>query len=280
MPKLKTSNREVQDYLIKIAKYWIEEFDIDGWRLDVSDEVSHDLWKRFRKEIKAAKADAVIIGENWHNAESFLRGDEFDSIMNYAFTNVCLAYFKGEKSAQETSDYLNMVIMRNRDQANRMMLNFLDTHDTPRFITEIGGSRDKVLAALSLSVVYMGANSLFYGTEIGLEGKGDPDCRRTFPWQNLEENKTYIEKVKEILEIKKHQTIKDGDIKIYSHKDLLLLERFDQEKTLSLAINLGRQKDFALADENILISNNYSNQSLGESSFVVWEKYSKKSGFS
>ena len=75
--------------------------------------------------------------------------------------------------------------------------------------------------------------------------------------------------------IKKHQTIKNGKIKIYSHKDLLLLERFDQEKTLSLAINLGRQKDFALADENILISNNYSNQSLGEASFVVWEKYSK-----
>ncbi|MEQ0487890.1 alpha-amylase family glycosyl hydrolase, partial [Anaerococcus murdochii] len=275
MPKLKTSNREVQDYLIKIAKYWIEEFDIDGWRLDVSDEVSHDLWKRFRKEIKACKADAVIIGENWHNAESFLRGDEFDSIMNYAFTNACLAYFKGEKSAQETSDYLNMVIMRNRDQANRMMLNFLDTHDIPRFITEIGGSRDKVLAALSLSVVYMGANSLYYGTEIGLEGKGDPDCRRAFPWENLEENKTYIEKVKEILAIKKHETIKDGDIKIYSHKALLIVERFDEEKTLSLAINLGSQIDFALADEKILLSNNYSNQRLGEDSFVVWEKYSK-----
>lgn len=275
MPKLKTSNREVQDYLIKIAKYWIEEFDIDGWRLDVSDEVSHDLWKRFRKEIKAAKADAVIIGENWHNAESFLRGDEFDSIMNYAFTNACLAYFKGKKSARETSDYLNMVIMRNRDQANRMMLNFLDTHDTPRFITEIGGSRDKLLAALALSVVYMGANSLYYGTEVGLEGKGDPDCRRAFPWEKLEENKDLLEKIKEILAIKKHQTIKNGKIKIYSHKDLLLLERFDQEKTLSLAINLGRQKDFALADDNILISNNYSNQSLGEASFVVWEKYSK-----
>lgn len=275
MPKLKTSNREVQDYLIKIAKYWIEEFDIDGWRLDVSDEVSHDLWKRFRKEIKAAKADAVIIGENWHNAESFLRGDEFDSIMNYAFTNACLAYFKGEKSAQETSDYLNMVIMRNRDQANRMMLNFLDTHDTPRFITEIGGSKDKLLAALALSVAYMGANYLYYGTEIGLEGKGDPDCRRAFPWEKLEENKDLLGKIKEILEIKKHQTIKDGDIKIYSHKDLLIVERFDEEKTLSLAINLGSQIDFALADEKILLSNNYSNQSLGESSFVVWEKYSK-----
>ena len=121
----------------------------------------------------------------------------------------------------------------------------------------------------------MGANSLYYGTEVGLEGGGDPDCRRTFPWENLEENKTYIEKVKEILAIKNHQTIKNGKIKIYSHKDLLLLERFDQEKTLSLAINLGRQKDFVLADENILISNNYSNQSLGEASFVVWEKYSK-----
>lgn len=272
MPKLKTSNKEVQDYLIKIGKYWIEEFDVDGWRLDVSDEVSHDLWKRFRKEIKSAKADAVIIGENWHNAEAFLRGDEFDSIMNYAFTNTCLDYFKGKISAQKASDKLNMILMRNRDAANRMMLNFLDTHDTPRFITEIGGSLDKTLAALALSVVYMGANSLYYGTEVGLEGKGDPDCRRTFPWEKIEEKQDVLGKIKEILAVKKHEAIKNGGIKIYSEGDLLILERFVNEKTLSLAINLGKEKNFDLGCKEIFAAGNFKNQKLGENSFVIWEK--------
>lgn len=271
MPKLKTSNKEVQDYLIKVGKYWIEEFDIDGWRLDVSDEVSHDFWKRFRKEIKSAKADAVIIGENWHNAETFLRGDEFDSIMNYAFSKISLDYFTKKIDAKKASDCFNMVQMRNRNQANMMMLNLLDTHDTPRFITEINGSRDKHLAAIALSVVYMGANLVYYGTEIGLEGKGDPDCRRSFPWISLEKNISYLEKIKEILSIKGQKVIRDGKIKISSKDDILLVERFDSENKLSLAINLGDDLDFDLGDSNILAANKYEDKKLGENSFVIWD---------
>lgn len=270
MPKLNTSNKNVQDYLIKIGKYWIEEFDIDGWRLDVSDEVSHDFWKRFRKEIKSSKKDAVIIGENWHNAESFLRGDEFDSVMNYAFTNTALDYFKGKISAQKASDDLNMVIMRNRDAANRMMLNFLDTHDTPRFITEIEGNRDKFLAALAMSTIYMGANSIYYGTETLLEGGKDPDCRRGFPWDKLNKNKELTEKIKEILAIKKHPAIKNGSIKIYSKENILIIERFDDENSLGLAINLGEDKEFEITAQ-IVLANNYENKKLKENSFVIWE---------
>lgn len=271
MPKLNTSNKNVQDYLIKIGKYWIEEFDIDGWRLDVSDEVSHDFWKRFRKEIKTSKKDAVIIGKNWHDAESFLRGDEFDSVMNYAFTNTALAYFKEKIDAQKASDDLNMVMMRNRDAANRMMLNFLDTHDTPRFITEIEGNRDKFLAALAMSTVYMGANSIYYGTETLLEGGKDPDCRRAFPWDKLDENKELTEKIKEILAIKNHHAIKNGSIKIYSKENILILERFDNEKSLGLAINLGEEKEFEIRSQ-ILLANNYENKKLKENSFVIWKK--------
>lgn len=270
MPKLNTSNKNVQDYLIKIGKYWIEEFDIDGWRLDVSDEVSHDFWKRFRKEIKSSKKDAVIIGENWHNAESFLRGDEFDSVMNYAFTNTALAYFKEKIDAQKASDDLNMVIMRNRDAANRMMLNFLDTHDTPRFITEIEGNRDKFLAALAMSTIYMGANSIYYGTETLLEGGKDPDCRRGFPWDKLDENKELTEKIKEILAIKKHPAIKNGSIKIYSKENILIIERFDNERSLGLAINLVDEKEFEIQSQ-MLLANNYENKKLKENSFVIWE---------
>lgn len=271
MPKLNTSNKNVQEYLIKIGKYWIEEFDIDGWRLDVSDEVSHDFWKRFRKEIKASKKDAVIIGENWHNAESFLRGDEFDSVMNYAFTNTALDYFKEEIDAEKASDDLNMVMMRNKDAANRMMLNFLDTHDTPRFITEIKGDRDKFLAALAMSTVYMGANSIYYGTEITLEGDKDPDCRRAFPWENLDQEKPFTEKIKEILGVKNHPAVKNGSIKIYSKENILRIERFDRKNNLNLAINLGDEKDFILEEDNIIFANNYQNKRLGKNSFVIWQ---------
>lgn len=271
MPKLNTSNKNVQEYLIKIGKYWIEEFDIDGWRLDVSDEVSHDFWKRFRKEIKASKKDAVIIGENWHNAESFLRGDEFDSVMNYAFTNTALDYFKEEIDAEKASNDLNMVMMRNKDAANRMMLNFLDTHDTPRFITEIKGDRDKFLAALAMSTVYMGANSIYYGTEITLEGDKDPDCRRAFPWENLDQEKPFTEKIKEILGVKNHPAVKNGSIKIYSKENILRIERFDRKNNLNLAINLGDEKDFILEEDNIIFANNYQNKRLGKNSFVIWQ---------
>lgn len=271
MPKLNTSKKDAQDYLIKIGKYWIEEFDIDGWRLDVSDEVSHDFWKKFRKEIKTAKADAVIIGENWHNAEAFLRGDEFDSVMNYAFTNTALAYFKEKIDAKKASDDLNMVMMRNRDAANRMMLNFLDTHDTPRFITEIGGDKEKFLASLAMSTVYMGATSIYYGTEALLEGGKDPDCRRGFPWDKLGENKAFTEKVKGILKVKNHPAIKNGNIKIYSKDNILIIERFDHKTRLSLAINLGYEKDFILEENSIIFSNNYQNHILGKNSFVIWQ---------
>lgn len=122
-----------------------------------------------------------------------------------------------------------MVLMRNRDGVNRVMMNFLDTHDAPRFITEIDGDRDKFLAALAMSTVYMGAKSIYYGTELGLEAGKDPDCRRAFPWDNLDKNKELLDKIREILLIKNHPAIKNGKIKIYRRENILIIERFDHE---------------------------------------------------
>ena len=85
MPKLNLRNREAADFAIDVASYWIRECDIDGWRLDVADEIHHGFWKRFRREIKAVKPDALIVGEVWHYAGDFLEGDEWDSVMNYPF---------------------------------------------------------------------------------------------------------------------------------------------------------------------------------------------------
>ena len=83
MPKLNLKNPEVEKFFTDVACYWIKECDIDGWRLDVGDEISHFFWKNFRKAIKAVKKDMLIIGEIWHYAGDFLEGDEWDTVMNY-----------------------------------------------------------------------------------------------------------------------------------------------------------------------------------------------------
>ena len=87
MPKLNTANPEVKKYLLEVSAYWIEEFDIDGWRLDVANEVDQPFWREFRKTVKNIKPDLYILGEIWHDSMPWLRGDQFDAVMNYPFTN-------------------------------------------------------------------------------------------------------------------------------------------------------------------------------------------------
>ncbi|EGL82787.1 alpha amylase catalytic region [Caldalkalibacillus thermarum TA2.A1] len=102
MPKFNTENPEVKEYLLNVAKYWIEEVGIDGWRLDVANEVDHAFWREFLKVVKQAKPDAYILGEIWHNALPWLQGDQFDAVMNYPVTNAALDFFcKGETDAEQ-----------------------------------------------------------------------------------------------------------------------------------------------------------------------------------
>ncbi len=272
MPRLNTSNKDVQDYLIKIGKYWIEEFDIDGWRMDVSDEVSHKFWRRFRDEIKEVKKDAVLIGENWHDASSYLQGDQFDSIMNYSFTKASLDYFCNKSNAEDTAFKLNSILMRNKEQANRMNLNLIDTHDTHRFYTEVGLNKDKVIAAIALMTIYLGAPCLYYGTEIFLEGGYDPDSRRTFNWVLVDDNIFYIDKIKSIFKLKELLAIQEGDINIKHDKDLLIIKRTYKNEELELYINLGKDRKLEVNNSMVLSSNNYTKATIENNGYVVISK--------
>lgn len=241
MPKLNTSNREVQEYLLDIGVHYIEKYDIDGWRLDVSDEISHYFWRQFREKIKAAKHDAVIIGENWHDANSNLRGDQYDSIMNYAFTKLCLDYFATQcKDAKQASWKLNELLMRNTHPVNNMMLNLLDSHDTHRFYKEIGKNKYKMKAALSLLFMFTGVPCIFYGTEILTEGGYDPDCRRCMDWNKAKPDGDYkdiYELIRRLSELRRNMKLADGEIRIYAQSDVLLLENKIVDTVVKLAIN-------------------------------------------
>ena len=227
MPKWNTSNPEVQDFLIDIAVHWIREYRIDGWRLDVSDEVSHHFWRRFRQAVKAADPDCAIIGENWHNANAYLRGDQYDSIMNYAFTKACLDFFAfGELDAEGFADKLGELLMRNTDTVNTMMLNLLDSHDTHRFFTQVGENRTKLESALAVLYLFVGAPCIYYGTEIALPGGYDPDCRRTMDWEQARARGSTWELIRKLTKLKKEEpALHSHRIKLYAEGNVFCLER-------------------------------------------------------
>lgn len=183
MPKLDTSNPEVRKFLIGIAVHYINEYHIDGWRLDVSDEVSHDFWREFRRAVKEAAPEAVIIGENWHDASVYLKGDQYDSIMNYAFTKAALDYWSTDQlDAKGMAQRLNDLLARNSDTVDHMMLNLLDSHDTHRFFSEVHEDESRLKEALCLLYLYPGVPCIFYGTELKTTGGYDPDCRKCMDW--------------------------------------------------------------------------------------------------
>ena len=263
MPKWNTSNRRVQKYLTDIATYWIKEYNIDGWRLDVSDEISHDFWRDLRKAVKAVRPDCVLIGENWHDANSYLHGDQYDSIMNYAFTKACLDFYCfGNFSTQQFADKLNEIIMRNTDAVNIMMLNLLDSHDTYRFITQ-SKSRDKLKSALALLFMFVGAPCIYYGTEIALEGGFDPDSRRCMDWAKAEGDGDLKQLIKFLSSLKRSGGLSDARISIAQSGGLLTVER----SGLKLVIN--GQAPVKYKPRNILLSNNYLGGELKENAFVL-----------
>lgn len=235
MPKWNTSSPEVQEYLCTVGEYWIKEYGIDGWRLDVSDEVSHDFWRKFRKRIKALGKDIVLIGENWHDSLSYLRGDQFDSIMNYAFTKAMLDFFAcGTIDAQGLCDRLNGLLMRNMTQVNFMMLNLLDCHDTHRFYTQCGCNAGKLLNALAVELFMPGASMIYYGTEVPMEGGYDPDSRRCFDWNNDGE---FVQKIKQLVKYKKLRALGEGDVTFSDDHGLFVVERRTTGQKVTLAVN-------------------------------------------
>ena len=185
MPKLNTANPELRDYLLGVAERYIRDFDIDGWRLDVANEVDHDFWRTFRARVKALKPEAYIVGEIWHDSMPWLRGDQYDAVMNYPYGNAISDFLlakRGAPDAQGLQRRLARIDFSYPLPVIRHNFNLLDSHDTDRLVNRMGG--DLALARLGWLLLFLlpGSPCIYYGTEYGLEGGGDPDNRRCMPW--------------------------------------------------------------------------------------------------
>ncbi|WP_304948240.1 glycoside hydrolase family 13 protein [Streptococcus sinensis] len=204
MPKLNTANPEVKDYLLSVATYWIEHFDIDAWRLDVANEVDHQFWRDFRKAVLAKKTDLYILGEVWHTSQPWLKGDEFHAVMNYPLSDSIKDYFlRGVKKTSQFIDEINSQSMYYKQQISEVMFNLLDSHDTERILTTAKGNVQLVKSALACLFLQRGTPCFYYGTELELAGGPDPDCRRVMPWERVSSDNDMLQFMKELVQLRK-----------------------------------------------------------------------------
>jgi glycosidase len=198
-PKINLENPETREYFIEVGKYWIKNFDIDSWRMDVADEISHSFWKRFARECRSVKEDIYLVGECQLNAQAFLEGDEFDAVMNYKMTRLitrCL--LNDELSYSDMESMIAEHLMLYRHQVNDAQMNMLDSHDTERILTQAKGDVEKVKEALTLNYSLPGSPCVYYGTEVGMTGASDPDCRRTMIWDPSMQDHEMLEFIREL----------------------------------------------------------------------------------
>ena len=196
LPKFNHANSQVREHLLAVGRHWIER-GIDGWRLDVPDEVEPSFWVEFRRVVREANPEAWIVGEIWGDARAWLGGEHFDGVMNYRVAWSCLGWVADGRlqdgHAREAIPYgclsgerWKAVILETlswyRPEVNQVQLNLLDSHDVPRALHMLQGDVAALKLALVLLFVLPGVPCVYYGTEVGLSGGEEPGCREAFPW--------------------------------------------------------------------------------------------------
>ncbi len=275
LPKLNyEGSKDLEDQIIRIGRKWVSPpFNADGWRLDVaadlghSAEYNHYFWKRFRREVKEANPDALILAEHYGDPRPWLEGEEWDTVMNYdAFMDPVSYFLTGvEKHSDEfhgeligNVDYFKEAMKHNMAQFMESSLlsamNELSNHDHSRFMTRTNGKigrvghlgaraanegiRPEIMAeAVVLQMTWPGAPTIYYGDEAGLCGFTDPDDRRTYPWGR--EDMQILEIYRQAISLRKeYKVLRTGSFRFLNcESNMLSYARFNREEQIVVAIN-------------------------------------------
>ncbi len=254
-------NWDVVNYLKKMVKFWIKDMDIDGFRLDVPNEVPFWFWELFRKEVKSLKPDAYLVGEIWSNASEWVNDKYFDAVMNYAyFKDPVMRFFNQRNCSSRKFDRdLKPGLLNYPVQATQVMMNLIDSHDTFRYLETAKGDYSKLKMAVLFEMTYVGIPHIWYGDEIGMMGAHDPDNRRPFYWKYKTEPKRVQLRnfYKKLINIRKQNSaLRTGDFKtlltegkIYAYqrenenqKIVVILNNKPTKKTISLKTDFSKTK--------------------------------------
>ncbi len=279
MPKLNTNNEEVIDYFCGVCEDWIREFDIDGIRYDVGNEVSHRFLKKMRERLRALKPDLYLLGEIWHDASQWLAGDEYDSVMNYPLLSGIHDFFLDKSMDKAEFEYMvNRCYTMYMQQNNNVMFNLLDSHDTERLMNRFHDP-DMFYQQLAVLFTMPGSACIYYGTEIAMEGGHDPDCRRPMPWHELSspENQEKIAAMRSLIELRKTE---EACRSLYFHfpgeyREERLVEYIkldSQNRKLEVLLNCGEEAVSVKEEGEVLFSRKYENGVLEKNGTLVRRK--------
>ncbi len=272
LPKLNTSNPGVRDYIMNVARHWIE-FGIDGWRLDVPAEIDDDaFWQEFRHVVKQANPEAYICGEIWGPATRWLQGDQFDAVMNYLFMGATLSFVGDESLHNWYHSELNLTPQdaeafgkRIADmlalydwQISQVQYNLIDSHDTPRALWILGHDKAALKLAVLLQMTMPGAPSIYYGDEIGMAAGTDPDCREAFPWHDTaawdQELLAFYRQATALRHA--HEVLRRGSFEqVYSQGMVYGFRRRHAQKQALIFVNAGNQPQTILLSQRLIHKN-------------------------
>nr|WP_302596662.1 glycoside hydrolase family 13 protein [uncultured Cellulosilyticum sp.] len=280
MPKFNTNNEVVQEYLISICEYWVNTYQIDGIRLDVANEVSHSFCKALRRRLKAIKQDLYILGEIWNDAISWLRGDEFDAVMNYPLGETITDFWLNQEETSEKFEALiNRCYTLYMQQTNDVLFNLLDSHDTARLMHRIQ-NKDKMYQQILLLLAMPGSPCIFYGTEVLLDGAHDPDCRRCMPWKEIEEGlyKEEMETIQTLLQLRLTEPLFKSRNFHFTHElensrvlEFLKIDDYNQNK-LKIILNCSENEIEVPIEGQVMYSRYLKVNKLGKNGILIIKK--------
>lgn len=273
MPKLATDNPEVRDYFVNVGAYWVEKFDIDGWRLDVASEADDSFWRAFRKRVKTIKEDVCLIGEIWETASHWLDGSMFDGAMNYDFRRHARRFFAlCDIDAREFESRVTDMLMRYRSQVAYAQLNLLDSHDVSRFLSLCEGDERRMKLAVLFQMTFPGMPSVFYGDERGMTGVLEAEYRHPMPWN--EEKGDMYKFYKCAIHLRNGESVlRRGTFRVLESEKgggFFRYARGYGESGIEIIMNRSESKKKIAAGSEILFSEGYESGILDAYGFVVY----------
>lgn len=272
MPKTNTADPFLRQYFCDVGAYWVRKFDVDGWRLDVANELDDGFLRAFRASVKAAKSDALIVGEVWENAAHYLGGDMLDSAMNYDFRRYCRRVFAEQTVDAETFDTnVSTLLLRYNENALFAQLNLLDSHDVSRFLSLCGGKTERMELAVLLQMTFPGMPCVFYGDEKGLCGESEPEYRRPMEW---DASSPLEEVYRRMIALRKtHPALRYGSF----HTELACggvyrYSRVWNGTKITVAMNLGAEPVKAEKRGTLLLKKGENRDIIGAWEYEVWEE--------
>ncbi len=276
LPKLNTENPEVRKEIFNIARYWIREFHIDGWRLDCASKISKEFWKEFYSEVKKENPDAYVVAELWREAGPWLNRGLFDGAMNYRLRDILLEYVISNHLDAEDFAYELLSLKDEHGEAINGMLNLIGSHDVERIMTGCGGDWNKVYLLYALLLTLPGIPMIYYGDEIGLPGGNDPDCRRCMIWDQNDWNTALFNRIKSLTNLrKKHTALQDGIFRvIYTFNGLLVFERKNSDEQLLIILNSRKEEKNIRIPVEMARWKNLLTQQIqnSQNGFIFWDK--------